>query len=622
MLNFVKSLSLVQKRIVLLAIDLALIPVSYFLALTILYDASKASAAFASAWISLALLLVPAALLSYKLGIPKIRLNAYESKAIGKTAVFTALITPSLYFIGAFTDVHTKFATYVVFALLFFILSFSSRIFLQQIVMGIYRRSQRRIRVLIYGAGRTGMQLSLALKQHETIEVVAFVDDNQSLHGMLVSGLRVRPAAKIRSLAEKYNIDRVLLAMPSVSLPKQSQITRRLDKMKLEVQSLPSFIQLIGEEELVDKLDTISPSHLLGREQVTHKEYDTHQAYEGQSVLITGAGGTIGFELCRQVLAYKPSRIILLDHSEFALYTSDMEIRSLADDIEITSILGSVTNSKLIEKVLSDHQVDVILHAAAYKHVPLVESNIVSGMGNNVIGTFILAKAAKDYGVKRFILVSSDKAVRPTNIMGASKRMAELVIQDLAARSTSTVFSMVRFGNVLGSSGSVVPLFIDQISRGGPVTVTHKDVARYFMTVQEATRLVLIAGSFAKGGEVFVLDMGRPIEIHDLARQIIEAQGYSVCDQDNPNGDIEIIITGLRPGEKLTEELLIGEGVRTTAHPLIFSAHEESLSELEIATAIRSLLLAIEQENESAVMDVINRWVDGYGTAKIAEQKS
>lgn len=605
-----------------LAIDLTLIPVSYLFTLSIFLGPSRAFAVFSSTWVSIVAVLVPAAVLAYHLGIPKIRLQAYQIKAVSKTAIFIAILTPTLIAIGAFSEVYPKLGVYVVFALFFFISSFASRIALQQILIAIYRRSQNRVRVLIYGAGQTGMQLALALKQHETIEVVAFVDDNNALRGSFISGLRVRPAAKIRSIAEDQNIDRVLLAMPSVSLPKQSRIIRQLDRMGLEVQSLPSFAQLIGEEELVDRLDTVSPSHLLGRQQITHKEYNTYQAYEGQSVLITGAGGTIGFELCRQVLSYRPARIILMDHCEFALYTTDMEIRSLAEGVEISTILGSVCSQTLVEKVLRNHDVDVVLHAAAYKHVPLVEANISSGMENNVLGTYTLAKAAKAQGVKRFILVSSDKAVRPTNVMGASKRLAELIIQDLAARSQSTVFSMVRFGNVLGSSGSVVPLFLDQISRGGPITVTHKDVTRYFMTVQEATRLVLIAGSFAKGGEVFVLDMGKPIHIHDLARQIIEKQGYSVRDQNNPDGDIEIRITGLRPGEKLEEELLIGEGIRTTAHRLIFSAHEASLSELEIAKAIQSLRVAVAEENDAAVMDVIIRWVGGYTTPQLSATKS
>ena len=352
--------------------------------------------------------------------------------------------------------------------------------------------------MLIYGAGTTGMQLAQALKTHESIEPVAFADDNTALQGLTVSGLPVYKPSRIQEIVAERRIRRVLLAMPSLSLPKQTQIVRRLEKMGLEVQALPSFAQLIGEEELIDKLAPILPGQLLGRAQLDREIHGGNDHFTGRTVLVSGAGGSIGSELCRQVLACKPARLILYELSELALYTVDMELRVAGRGQPRPRSCRCWARSptrRLVRKVLGDHKVDVVLHAAAYKHVPLVEANPLAGLANNVLGTATLAREAAEAGVDRFILVSSDKAVRPTNVMGASKRLAEMVVQDLANRSKSTVFAMVRFGNVLGSSGSVIPLFQEQIARGGPVTLTHPEVTRYFMTVQEAVRLVLQAGS-------------------------------------------------------------------------------------------------------------------------------
>ncbi|MEC7964184.1 MAG: polysaccharide biosynthesis protein, partial [Pseudomonadota bacterium] len=306
----------------------------------------------------------------------------------------------------------------------------------------------------------------------------------------------------------------------------------------------------------------------------------------------------------------RPSHLVLLDHSELALYSIEKELQSIAPDLPITAILGSVCDRKMMESLLQQNQIEVVLHAAAYKHVPMVEKNEIAGLQNNVMGTKTLADAARLAGVERFILVSSDKAVRPTNIMGASKRLAEMAVQDLATRSDGTMFSMVRFGNVMGSSGSVIPLFEEQIARGGPVTLTHNDVARYFMTISEAARLVLLAGTFSRGGDVFVLDMGDLVPIRRLARQMIEGAGFEVRDEGNPDGDVEIKVTGLRPGEKLIEELLISPDMLTTPHPKILRAQEGLLSEIEIATALKDLRLAIEENDASAARDVIKRWVE------------
>ncbi len=614
MLHFVQSMTRTQKQLVLLAVDLTLVPLALILTFAIQMQDTHPVAHLWQITPVVGLLIVLAAALSTVLGIPNTRLNAYDMSGTGRTAIFAALLAAAAYALGTISALEYPAGTYVVFGILFFLLSATARVAMLQLLLMLFRRAAPRCRVLIYGAGTTGMQLAQALKTHETIVPVAFADDNSALQGLTVSGLPVYKPGRIQDIVADRQIDRVLLAMPSVSLPKQTQIVRRLEKIGLEVQALPSFAQLIGEEELIDKLAPILPGQVLGRAQLDREIRAEDDHYTGRSVLVSGAGGSIGAELCRQVLACRPTRLVLYELSELALYTIDMELRALVEDAatEIVPVLGSVTDTRLVRKVLADHEVDVVLHAAAYKHVPLVEENPLAGLANNVLGTATLARAAGLAGVERFILVSSDKAVRPTNVMGASKRLAEFVVQDLAARSQDTVFAMVRFGNVLGSSGSVIPLFQDQIARGGPVTLTHQDVTRYFMTVQEAVRLVLRAGHFAKGGEVFVLDMGEPVPIRKLARQVIEASGYTVRNAANPEGDIEIVVTGLRPGEKLHEELLIGEGHLTTAHEKIFTAREAALSEIEVASVLRTLREAVATADDDAARAVIARWVEGY----------
>ncbi len=623
MLHFVQSMTRTQKQLVLLAVDLTLVPLALILTFAIQMQDTHPVAHLLEITPVVGLLIVLAAALSTVLGIPNTRLNAYDMSGTGRTGIFAALLAAAAYALGTIAALDYPAGTYVVFGILFFLLSATARVAMLQLLLMLCRRMAPRRRVLIYGAGNTGMQLAQALKTHETIVPVAFADDNSALQGLTVSGLPVYKPSRIQDIVTDRQIDRVLLAMPSVSLPKQTQIVHRLEKMGLEVQALPSFAQLIGEEELIDKLAPILPGQVLGRAPLDRDIWAEDDHYTGRSVLVSGAGGSIGAELCRQVLACRPTRLVLYELSELALYTIDMELKALVEDAatEIVPILGSVTDARLVRKVLADHDVDVVLHAAAYKHVPLVEENPLAGLANNVLGTATLARAAGLAGVERFILVSSDKAVRPTNVMGASKRLAELVVQDLAARSQDTVFAMVRFGNVLGSSGSVIPLFQDQIARGGPVTLTHQDVTRYFMTVQEAVRLVLRAGHFAKGGEVFVLDMGEPVPIRKLARQVIEASGYTVRDEANPEGDIEIVVTGLRPGEKLHEELLIGEGHLTTAHEKIFTAREAALSEIEVASVLRTLREAVATADDAAARAVIARWVEGYPQDPASLQK-
>ncbi|WP_428830145.1 polysaccharide biosynthesis protein [Cereibacter changlensis] len=605
-------LSRPQKRLVLLLIDSLLAPI-VLLATGLLLPTVPGQH----------LLLFPAAalwaaLIASLLGLPRIKLNAYESLAILKTGACAALLALAVALTAWLGGAPLPLAAIILFGLMLFLASVGARMAMLHLLLWTLQLNQKRYRVLIYGAGNTGSQLAAALSSRGAIRPVAFVDDNAALQGMTVSGLKVHPPREIERIMRERDINRVLLAMPSVSPPKLAQIAQRLQLTGLDVHTVPSFAQLVGAEQLVDNLTPFVCGRFLGR-QVEEALPQGAEAYVGRSILVTGAGGSVGSELCRQLLLIRPARIVLFDVSEIALYTIDRELSERAEGtgVEIVAVLGSVMESRLVRMVMAEHRIEVVFHAAAYKHVPLVEANPIAGLANNVLGTRTLADAAHEAGVARFILISTDKAVRPTNIMGASKRLAELVVQDMARRSAGTVFSMVRFGNVLGSSGSVIPLFKEQIARGGPVTLTHEDVTRYFMTISEAARLVLLAGSFAHGGDtaggdVFVLDMGQPVRIRDLARQMIEAAGYSVRSPGNPAGDIEIVVTGLRPGEKLHEELLIGEGLLTTPHAKILRAREDSLSELEMASALRALRAAVAVGNAEAARQVIHAWVDGY----------
>lgn len=609
-----------DKRFVLLFVDILLAPAALFLSCALVYNTFlpyPELQRLASLFLALPFL---AAMLSSALGIPRIKLKAYESLAILKTAVFAGFLAGCLFALNRFFDLRFPGVGVTLFGLIYFLAAVGTRVAMLKILLWVLRSGQTRCRVLIYGAGTTGMQLAAALKSHESIEAVAFLDDNEVLQSLIVAGLRVLSPGRIEAIVRAREIDRVLLAMPSVSLPKQAQIARRLQALGLDVLAVPSFAQLVGTETLVDNLAPVVPGKFLGRQQVEQMMPEGIEAYAGRSILVSGAGGSIGSELCRQLLGFRPRKLVLFDASEVALYDIDRELRARPEmgNVDLLPVLGSVTDSRVARSVMVEHGVDVVIHAAAYKHVPLVEANPIAGMSNNVLGTRIFADAADEAGVERFILISTDKAVRPTNIMGASKRLAELVVQDLAKRSKKTVFSTVRFGNVLGSSGSVVPLFKEQIARGGPVTLTHEDVTRFFMTISEAVRLVLLAGSFThvgaqRGGDVFVLDMGKPMRIRDLAEQMIQAAGYTVRDENHPDGDIEINVIGLRPGEKLHEELLIGEGLLTTPHNKILRARENSLSELDMAMALQSLRNAVAVGDASGARAVAAAYVEGYG---------
>lgn len=604
------------KQALILVLDVMLVPVAITAAFALQAN-NVGLDALARHWKAFPLLMMIAALLTIVMGIHKVQLKAYENRAIGMTAIHAVLMGLSTAILDDLAGYGTPLSTFVNFALVYFLLAVTIRVAALHVVLSIYRQGQDQVRVLIYGAGRTGQQLAAALKTDQMIMPVAYIDDSKSLQSTIVQGLYVYSPIAIASLVAEKQVDRVLLAMPSLTRPRLAQISRRLEDMGLDVQTLPSFAQLAGSgAELIEQLTPVVADRFLGRAPLDAELPGGSETYAGKSILITGAGGSIGSELCRQLLTCAPKRLVMMEISELQLYTIDLELKALAakTGVELVAALGSVGDGPLIRRILSDNAVEIVLHAAAYKHVPIVEKNPLAGFSNNVLGTQTLATAAGEAGVRRFILISSDKAVRPKNMMGASKRMAELVVQDLASRSNvaggETIFTMVRFGNVMGSSGSVIPLFQDQIAKGGPVTLTHRNVTRFFMTIPEAARLVLVAGTFAAGGDVFVLDMGDPIPIYVLARQMIEAAGYKVKDEVNPDGDIDIVLTGLRDGEKLHEELMIGEGRITTPHPKILQAREAHLSEIEVAAAIKALKGALADADAEALRAVVARWVE------------
>ncbi|MGH1355115.1 MAG: polysaccharide biosynthesis protein [Thalassovita sp.] len=550
--------------------------------------------------------------LTMSLGLNHTRLMAYRGAELLQSslvAVSTSVMTLALP-LGVGHPLPAEFA--LVFGVLYLTSAVTARIVLREFVIRVYEKGQNRQRVLIYGAGQTGQQLVDALRTDNTLLPVCFVDDNPTLQSRSLRGLPVFAPERIADLVESKEIDRVLMAMPSASRPVQARVEEKLRRLGCAVQRVPSFSEFVLGNHAAP-LRHVTLPQLMNRKMLENELPEVRNAYQGKRVLVTGAGGSIGSEICRQMLTCKPKVLVLLDHSELALFQIERELSELPFDVTIVPVLGSICEGDLIRDVLDRYRVDTILHAAAYKHVPMVECNLVEGLRNNVLGTKILADAAMQAGVKQFTLISSDKAVRPTSVMGSSKRLAEMVIQDMANRSTSTKFGMVRFGNVLGSSGSVVPLFREQIAQGGPVTVTHPDVSRFFMTISEAVRLVLLAGTFDGHGGVLVLKMGKPILIRDVARQMIEGAGMTVKDSQNPNGDIEITFTGLRPGEKLQEELLLRQDMITTPHEKIMRSPERGLSELEMASALRDLRNAIQTRNSDAALAVLDRWIEGRG---------
>ncbi len=614
------------KQAIIVMIDVATLPLALLVGLSLQQNAFPAPVGLFHNYQAVALLMMMSGVLSIAIGIHKVQLKAYETRALGMTGAHVLTIAVAVAVLDGMTGGQSPAATAVIFAFVYFSSAAGFRILLLKFLYSIYATEGTSVRVLIYGAGTTGKQLVAALRTDSSIHPVAFVDDNPNIQSTLVQGLRVFSPLAIPTIVRERGIDRVLLAMPSQSRAHLAQITARLEDVGLSVETVPSFAQLAGSgAPIAQQLRPVSARQFLGRAPLDAELPGGAEIYAGESVLITGAGGSIGSELCRQILSCKPRRLILLEIGELPLYRMSQELRAIAahHGVELVPALGSVCEAPIVRRILREHEVSVVLHAAAYKHVPIVERDPVPGFANNVLGTQVLAAAAAEAGVARFIYISTDKAVRPKNLMGASKRLAETIIQDFASRSNpaagGTIFSMVRFGNVIGSSGSVIPLFQEQIAKGGPVTLTHRDVSRYFMTIPEAARLVLVSGTFATGGDVFVLDMGDPVPIYNLARQMIEATGHSVRDEETRDGDIEIVLTGLRPGEKLHEELLIGEGQTTTPHPKILQAREAHLSEIEVAACLKALRQAIADADDAAIRAIVARWVERQQVVPPAE---
>lgn len=485
-------------------------------------------------------------------------------------------------------------------------------------VRALVRRSGEKVKdgVLIVGAGLKGMQLASALSQGVEYRPVGFISTVESNHKSLIGNLPVYSIKHIEKIIRKLDASRVLLALEDSTPVDRKSLMQTLERLSVPVQTVPSMSELVSGQARINDIRDLEIEDLLGRDPVRPDAATVAQSLYSKSVMVTGAGGSIGSELCRQILIHKPRVLVLFEQSEFSLYSIERELQSINQieglGVSIHAVLGSVTHRRRCEAVMRAFGIQAVYHAAAYKHVPLVEHNVIEGLQNNVFGTWHTAEAAIAAKVERFVLISTDKAVRPTNVMGATKRMAELVLQGLAQRQDETVFSMVRFGNVLGSSGSVVPLFRDQIRDGGPVTVTHPDIIRYFMTIPEASQLVLQAGSMGEGGEVFVLDMGEPVKIADLARKMIHLMGLRERSSEHPNGDIEIIYTGLRPGEKLYEELLIGDNPQGTAHPRIMMAREASMIWPKIEELMGRLAQASQSFDCASVIALLKEAGTGY----------
>ena len=468
-------------------------------------------------------------------------------------------------------------------------------------------------RVLIYGAGNAGVQLSLALKNSSKLHPVGFIDDNKELQGNSISGLDVYSINDIEDLINNIKVDEVLIALPSASRSDRFTIIDKLERYPVIVRMLPDLTDIAQGKVKIDDLLQVSIKDLLGRKSVEPNEGLLGKNITNKTVVVTGAGGSIGSELCRQIVLLKPKALILFELNELALYSIDKELSNFStNSFNIYPILGNVNNKKRLKNLFKRFEVDTVYHSAAYKHVPIVEFNNTEGVENNIFGTFNCATAAIDSGVKTFVLISTDKAVRPTNTMGATKRTAELILQALSERQNSTTFTMVRFGNVLGSSGSVIPLFKKQIIDGGPITVTDEKIIRYFMTVTEAVELLIQAGAMGTGGDVFVLDMGKPVKIKELAEKMIRLSGLKVKDDLHPEGDIEIKYTGLRAGEKLYEELLIGDNVSKTENKLIMRAKEDRLNWNELKSLLEQLLVANGRFDHDSIRQILIQIVPGF----------
>jgi len=611
------ALSRPQKRLIMMLLDASLVMLCLWAALALRLGVWWPSANMSAVWWLFLLLPVIGLVIFSRLGLYRTMLRSMGHEgfvAIAYGVVILALVMTTASYMSGERIIPRS--TPFIYGLLLAVSVTGVRLFAQSYYMWLTVRFVQKAPVLIYGAGNSGILLAQALELGKEMAPTAFVDDDPALQGSIIRGLPVEPPAQIGRIINDHGIKTVLLALPTISRARREEILTTLSDHDVDVQSVPSLEDLISGQYTIDQLKTVELHDLLGRQAVDPVTNLATESIVGRSVIVTGAGGSIGGELCRQILAARPKKLVLFEMSELALYEIDQELNDLATasgvTAEIVAVLGNVCDQRHVAQTLADHKIEVLYHAAAYKHVPIVEANVLEGVRNNIIGSYVVAKAAREYGVDRAVLVSTDKAVRPTSVMGATKRLAELVFQDQQEQPGKTVFSMVRFGNVLDSSGSVIPLFQKQIKLGGPVTVTHPDITRYFMTIPEAAQLVIQAGSMAYGGDLFLLDMGEPVRIDDLARRLIMLSGLDVRDADNPQGDIVIEYVGLRPGEKLFEELLIDGNAAPTLHPKIMRTIEQRLPAETLAMVIEELQLVVEAGDVSHAIQLLDGAVDGY----------
>lgn len=567
-------------------------------------------------WIFIAAPLV-AIPIFFQMGLYRAVLRYVGAKAlmtVAKAITITTLVMFGLVVMsGAQGIPRTVFLSFWLLSVLFIA---GSRLFMKGYIHSYANKRKNKQPVAIYGAGSVGASLAKALQSGWEYEPVVFLDDRADKQGVEIHGIKVYSPEDLSYLIDKEGFTQVLLAMPSISTRQRHTILEKLKIYSVHVRTLPGIADLVSGKAKVSDIREVDVGDVLGRDAVPPVTELVERCIQGKNVMVTGAGGSIGSELCRQISEHSPAKLVLFEQSEFALYKIEKEIQAFKPELEVIAILGSVTHTRRVETVLRSFSVQTVYHAAAYKHVPLVEHNPIEGLQNNVFGTWRAAEAAQAAGVETFVLISTDKAVRPTNIMGATKRLAELVLQAMAEEFKGTRFTMVRFGNVLGSSGSVIPLFREQIKNGGPVTVTHSEITRYFMTIPEAAQLVIQAGALGEGGDVFVLEMGDPIKINDLARSMIRLSGLDVCDEENEDGDIKIEYTGLRPGEKLYEELLIGDNVTGTEHPKIMRAEEEKLSWNQMLEYKAKFEQARNNFETNTVKQLLEEVVSGYSAEK------
>lgn len=591
MLNYFVSLSRPLKRVVSVFTDALLIGIAFWGGYWVRLDSNLPISSLLH-WEMLFVLIPATVFIFVKLGLYRSVLRYVGFKVLWIVALGVFLSSLILVLISFYWAVYLPRTVSIIYFAFAVLLVGGTRLLFRALI-GSY--NNQRVPVLIYGAGSSGRQLQLALNQGREFYPVAFIDDDAKLLKSLIHGINVYGSEAIGELIDRFQVKKILLAIPSAPRATRQAVINRLELYPCEVLSIPGMVDLVAGKSQISELNEVSIDDLLGRDAVEPIPELINANITGKNVMVTGAGGSIGSELCRQIVRCKPAKLVLFELSEYGLYAVDKEMTEICRveklEIEIVPLLGSVQRQNRLKAVMSNFNIQTVYHAAAYKHVPLVEFNVVEGVRNNVFGTLYCAQAAIESGVETFVLISTDKAVRPTNTMGTTKRLAELVLQALSAEQNKTRFCMVRFGNVLGSSGSVVPLFRKQIRQGGPLTVTHPEIIRYFMTIPEASQLVIQAGAMGTGGDVFVLDMGQPVKIIDLARRMIKLSGLEIRNDKNPTGDIEIKITGLRPGEKLFEELLIGDSVSGTLHPRIMTAQEIMLP----WDSLRCLLLKLDR---------------------------